>query len=354
MFRRCSESDLTRSAQTATPSMTDLRFGVLGTARITENALIAPTRGSSEASVVAVASREPERAQQFAKQHEIRKVCNSYEALVCDADVDAVYIPLPNGLHARWTIAALEAGKHVLCEKPFASNADEASVVAEKANDSGLVVMEAFHYRYHPLADRMLEIVREGEIGSLQRVDAVFAGALRTSSDIRYDYELGGGALMDAGCYAIHMIRSFGGDEPRVTSAHASLRSEDIDVSMAAELAFPSGVSGAIVCSLRSPVSASLLRVVGDRGDLWAVNPVFPHFDDRLYVSSDGRDRVERLGRRPTYEYQLDAFCDAVLRAAPALTPPRDSLANARIIDNVYRAAGMRPRGTRSEEGRAE
>ena len=162
MLRRCSESDLTRSAQTAQPSMTDLRFGVLGTARITENALIAPTRGSSEASVVAVASRDPERAQQFARQHKIRRCATPTRHSYATADVDAVYIPLPNGLHARWTIAALEAGKHVLCEKPFASNADEANVVAEKAIDSGLVVMEAFHYRYHPLADRMLEIVKRG------------------------------------------------------------------------------------------------------------------------------------------------------------------------------------------------
>jgi predicted dehydrogenase len=295
--------------------------------------------------VVAVASRDRERAHQFAEQHDIRKVCNSYEALLDDPEVDAVYIPLPNSLHARWTIAALEARKHVLCEKPFAANAKEASAVTKLADESGLVVMEAFHYRYHPLAGRILEIVNGGEIGSLRRVDAILAGLLLAEADIRYDYRLGGGVLMDAGCYAIHMIRTYAGEEPRVMSAHASRRNVDIDVSMAAEFALASGASGGFACSLRSPVSLNWLRIVGDRGELWVANSVFPHKDDRLFVSSDGGDRIERLGRRPSYEYQLDAFCDAVLRGSPVLTPPQDSLANARVIDDVYAAAGMRARG---------
>ncbi len=156
------------------------------------------------------------RADQFAAKHGIARVHDNYDELIADPDLDAVYNPLPNGLHAQWTIAALDAGKHVLCEKPFTSNAKEAEAVAAAADRTGLVVMEAFHYRYHPLAHRMREIVDSGELGTIRHVDTALCFPLPKFSDIRYQYDLGGGALMDAGSYTVHMARLLGGEEPEV------------------------------------------------------------------------------------------------------------------------------------------
>ncbi len=327
--------------------MTVVRIGVLGAARIAPRALVRPAAHVAEASVVAVAARDPERAARFAARHGIDGVRPDYEALVADPDVDAVYNPLPNGLHARWTLAALEAGKHVLCEKPFTANAAEAERVAAAAEGTGLVVMEAFHYRYHPLAKRMHEIVDSGELGAVRHVETWNCFPLPLFSDIRYRYDLAGGALMDAGCYAVHLARLLGGQEPEVVSASAKLRTADVDRAMTAELRFPGGHTGRVTCSMWSSSLLHLAaRVVGERGELRVVNPTSPQLWHRLTVRANGARRTERLSRRPSYEYQLEAFCAAVLHGQPTLTPPSDSTANMRVIDAIYTAAGMRVRGS--------
>src|SRR6201985_1995904 len=173
-----------------------VRIGVFGAARITPTALIKPARGNAEVVVAAVAARDLSRAQAFAAKHGIARVHDSYAALIADPDLDAVYTPLPTGLHGRWTRAALTAGKHVLCEKPFTANAAEAREIAALAADSDRVVMEAFHYRYHPLTLRAEEIIASGELGTLQHVEAALCFPLPKFSDIRYNYELAGGATM--------------------------------------------------------------------------------------------------------------------------------------------------------------
>ena len=160
-----------------------MRIGILGAARIAPTALIKPAKGNAEVVVAAVAARDVSRAQAFAAKHGIARVHDSYEALIADPDLDAVYNPLPNGLHGRWTRAALAAGKHVLCEKPFTANAAEAREVAELAAKSDRVVMEAFHYRYHPLASRVEEIIASGELGKLERVEAALCFWLPKFSD---------------------------------------------------------------------------------------------------------------------------------------------------------------------------
>jgi len=182
--------------------MERLRVGVLGAARITPGALIKPAGVVAQVTVTAVAAREPARAREFAAKYGIGTVHDSYEALITDPEVDAVYNPLPNSLHAPWTLRAIAAGKHVLCEKPFASNEAEAAQVADAARSAGVVVMEAFHFRYHPLARRMQQIVA-GELGELRHVEAALCFPLPRFSDIRYRFDLAGGATMDAGCYAI-------------------------------------------------------------------------------------------------------------------------------------------------------
>ena len=283
-------------------------------------------------------------------KHRIPRVADSYEAVVDDPDIDAVYIPLPNSLHAEWTLAALGAGKHVLCEKPFTSNAAEAAMVAgaavQAAADRGLVVMEAFHYRYHPLARRMREIVESGELGQLHHIETWLCAPIPNKSDIRYQFELAGGAMMDMGSYVIHMARMLGGEEPSVVSARAKLQGPDIDRAMSAELQFPSGHTASVHCSMWSSSLLHLAaRVVGDQGELRVFNPIAPQFLSWLTVRSGGTRRIEIPARRPTYAYQLDAFCDAVLRGEPVLTDAQDAVANMTVIDAVYRAANMRPRG---------
>jgi predicted dehydrogenase len=326
---------------------TPVRFGVLGAARIAPAALVRPARTNPEATVEAVAARDPARAQAFAHRHQIPRVLDTYEAVVSDPEVDAVYVPLPNSLHAGWTLAAMEAGKHVLCEKPFTSNAVQARVVAEAArtSDARLVVMEAFHYRYHPLAHRMREIVDGGELGRLRRIEAWLCAPLLNKSDIRYQYGLSGGAMMDMGSYVVHMARLLGGEEPTVIAADAKLQSPEVDRAMSAHLQFPGGHTASVHCSMWSSSFLHLAaRVVGDQGEMRVFNPIAPQYVSWLRVRSGDIRRTEIPSRRPTYSFQLDAFCHAVLRGGPVLTGPDDAVANMEVIDAVYRAANMAPR----------
>lgn len=308
-------------------------------------ALVFPARGNDEVEVAAVAARDMSRAEVFATKHGIARVHGSYEALIADPELDAVYNPLPNGLHGRWTRAALEAGKHVLCEKPFTANAAEARELAELSAQSDRVVMEAFHYRYHPMALRIEELVASGELGKLNRVEAAFCMPLPKFSDIRYDYALAGGATMDVGCYAVDMMRTFGGSTPEVVSAQAKLRDPRVDRAMTAELRFAGGHTGRILCSMWSKDLLQLsATVVGDRGQvrLRVRNPFAPF--SRLSVETAEGKRVERFPRRPSYAYQLDAFAAAVLRGEPVKTTPEQAVENMTVIDDIYRAAGLPPR----------
>ena len=319
-----------------------LRIGILGAAQIAPQALINPAKENSEVVVAAVAARDASRARAFAAKHDIGRVHDDYDKLIADPDLDAVYNPLPNGLHGRWTRAALAAGKHVLCEKPFTANAAEAREIAELAAQSDRVVMEAFHYRYHPLALRVEEIIASGELGKLERVEAAMCFPLPKFSDIRYNYSLAGGATMDAGCYAVHMARTFGGATPEVVSAQAKLRDPQVDRAMTAELRFADGHTGRVRCSMWSSRLLQIsAHVVGDRGELHVLNPVLPQLFHRLSVRSADGKRSERFGRRATYAYQLDAFAAAVLRGEPVKTTPEDAVENMTVTDAIYRAAGL-------------
>jgi len=319
-----------------------VRIGILGAARIAPLALVNPAKGNNDIVVAAVAARDVARARAFAAKHGIGRVHESYEELIADPDIDAVYNPLPNGLHGRWTRAAVDAGKHVLCEKPFTANADEARDIAELVAKSDRVVIEAFHYRYHPLSLRVEEIIASGELGRLMRVEAAMCFPLPKFSDIRYNYSLAGGATMDAGCYAVHMIRTFGGSTPEVLWAQAKLRDPKIDRAMAAEVVFAGGHTGRIRCSMWSSQLLRIsARVVGEHGEVRVLNPVLPHFLHRLSVHSPDGRRVERFTHRPSYAYQLDAFAAAVLRGEPVKTPPQDAIENMAVIDAIYGAAGL-------------
>lgn len=323
-----------------------LRIGVLGAARIAPRAIIAPARTTGLAAVTAIAARDPTRAQEFATRHQIPHVHAAYADLIADPAIDAIYNPLPNSLHHAWSIAALRAGKHVLCEKPLASNAEQAAEMAAVAAETGCVLMEAFHYCYHPLAARVKAIIDQGQIGPLRRIQTWMCIPLYRMRDIRYRYDLAGGALMDVGCYALHMARFFAGAEPTVTGATARLSSPNVDRRIEASLIFPGGVAAHIVGSLWS---STLLRIqailTGDAGEVRVTNPVLPHLYNCLTLRTPTGTRSERITGDPTYSYQLRSFVAAVRQGAPILTGPADAVANMRVIDAVYSAAGL-PRRT--------
>jgi predicted dehydrogenase len=319
-----------------------LRLGLLGAAKIAPAAIVAPVRASTEATLVAVAARDKERAKAFAAKHGIPRVHDSYDALLADPEIDAVYVPLPNGSHGEWAIKAVAAGKHVLCEKPVAANAEEATQMARAATSNGRIIMEAFHYRYHPLAQRIADIVSGGELGEIREIRSSMCFPLPIFGDIRYRFDLAGGAMMDAGCYAVHMARLVGGPDPEVVSAKAKLRDANVDRAMEAELRFKSGAKGQVSVSMWSSKLLDLsLTVIGSMGKMRAINPIAPQFWHRLTMQTQAGKRVEKFDKRPSYSYQLDAFTAACLRGAPTLTPIEDGIVNMSIIDAVYRAAGL-------------
>ncbi len=322
---------------------------MLGAATITPAALVRPARDVDGVTVAAVAARDPERARRFAHRHGIPVVHPDYRTLVEDPELDAVYNPLPNGLHGRWTLAALAAGKHVLCEKPLTANADEARAVAAAAAAAGRVAMEAFHYRYHPLLARVRGLLDDGAVGRVRHLRASLCIPMFPPGNIRYRLGLAGGSMMDTGCYVVNVLRFLGsgagGGEPSVESAEARLRSPGVDRSMTATLRFPGGATADLVTSLWSRRLLSIsLRVDGDAGHLSVFNYLVPSLYHRLTWRSGGRTHRERVPGEPTYTGQLRAFLAAVRDGAPVPTDAADGVRNMSIIDDIYRAAGLLPR----------
>ncbi len=253
--------------------MSIVRIGTLGCARITPQALIRPAKENDTVQVTAVASRDCTKAEAFAKKHGIPTVHKDYEALIQDPDIDAIYNPLPNSLHAEWSIRALRAGKHVLCEKPMASNAIEAEEMNRVATEEGKVLMEAFHWRYHPLAERVIELLKAKTIGDVSRIEATFCIPLPFRNDIRYNPDLGGGALMDTGCYTVNILRHLMGEEPRVQSASAKKSSPTIDRFMEAELEFKKREKAAVEAALKDKTVTEHRKFIEDQfSSMWFIH----------------------------------------------------------------------------------
>jgi predicted dehydrogenase len=333
-------------ARFRTHPCTPLRIGVLGAARIAPTALLEPAKRESDVKVTAVAARDVDRARQFAKKHGIARVLGDYASLIADPEIDAIYNPLPNSHHGEWSIRALEAGKHVLCEKPLAANAGEAHAMAEAATRTERLLMEAYHWRYHPLAARMREIMAMGALGEIRHIEASLCVPMLAPGDIRYRYDLAGGALMDLGGYTVNMVRYLAASEPKVLSAEVRVAGPDVDRWARAELAFPDGRTGRITCSLFSSSLLRLnIRVVGESGRLDVFNPIAPHIFHWLTLRSQGRTRRERVGGESTYALQLRAFVEALRSGTPPTSDARDGVANMAVIDAIYSAAGLPIRG---------
>jgi predicted dehydrogenase len=328
-------------------STASIRIGILGAASIVPMALTNPAKSVPEVQVLAISSRDLSRAYRFAKKHHIPRVHQTYNALLADHDIDAIYNPLPNSLHAEWTIKALKAGKHVLCEKPFASNAEEAQAMALVARETGLVLSEAFAYRYHPLTARVKQIIDSGALGKIRHLDAEFSFLLPSHNNIRFQFALGGGALMDAGCYPVSLIRYLAGAEPRVEQAEAHLNRPQVDQKMSADLSFEDGRTARVTCGLRSPkLFRSILRVEGEAGSLSVLSPFQPHVFHRLTVKKSGKTVKERVPGDNSYTLQLRAFTKAIRRGTKLNTDPADALGNMCVIDAIYEKAGLKKRGT--------
>ncbi len=319
-----------------------IRIGVLGAAAIVPAALTNPARSVPEVQIVSIAARDPNRADSFARRHNIPRAHRTYADLIADPEIDAIYNPLPNGLHAEWTIKALRAGKHVLCEKPFASNTKEALEMAEAAKESGKILSEAFAYRYHPLTARVKEIISSGELGKIKNIEARFCFLLPIPSNIRFRYDLAGGSLMDAGCYPVSLTRYLIGAEPEVLSAKAKLFRPNVDSRMEADLRFPNDIQARIVCDMLSPrLFHSSLHVQGDAGELKVFSPFQPHVIHRLTIRTNKTNWSGTVKGANSYTLQLRAFAQAILSNAPLSTTPDDAVNNMRVIDAIYQKAGL-------------
>lgn len=324
-----------------TTNVNPIRIGVLGAARITKAALLTPAAEISGVEVSAIAARDQDRAQAYAHEHGIGRTHTSYESLLADDTIDAVYIPLPAALHGRWATAALHAGKHVLLEKPFTANALEAREVAAVAKNSRPVLMEAYHSGFHPLQARLRDVVSSGLLGEIRTARATFCVPIPPGKDIRWNLSLGGGGLLDVGYYPVRVLRDILGATPEVTDARASERG-GVDRLMRASLRFDGGVTADVVSSLWSRhLLSSHVTIVGSRGRLRVSSPYHPQFGSVLRIISDGNRTIERPTRRATYTYQLEAFRDAVRTGGPVLTGPTQAIAQMETLDSIYTAAGM-------------
>ncbi|MEZ5986516.1 MAG: Gfo/Idh/MocA family oxidoreductase [Hyphomonas sp.] len=325
-----------------------IRIGILGAAKIAPKAIIEPARRRTDCRVVAVAARDAGRAEAYAAEHEIQYVAENYEALIARGDIDLVYNALPPNRHADLTIAALKAGKAVLCEKPFAMNAVEAIAMQQAALDTGRPLVEAFHYRFHPAFIHVLGHIRSGHIGKILSMEADFSVAIPyRPGELRHTLETGGGALMDLGTYCVHMVRTLAGTEPSVASAECHCERPGVDVSTHARLVFPGDVTASIMTSMSETVTRRIqLHVEGTKGSLTFNNPVHPHRGHTILLQHPGQpDRTETIPGETTYDHQLAHMVDVLAGRAEPLTGGEDAVANMRVIDAIYRSAGLKPRG---------
>ncbi|WP_344097276.1 Gfo/Idh/MocA family oxidoreductase [Microbacterium deminutum] len=316
-------------------------IGILGASHIAPLAVIRPARRRG-VRLGAVASRRAGAAAAYAEIQHIERAYGTYEELLADSSIDLVYNSLPPSEHARWSIASLRAGKHVLCEKPFAMNATEAREMQAAARESGRRVIEAFHDRYHPLSHQIDAIVNSGRLGEIVEIRADFSVDMPfAETSIRHDPKLGGGALMDLGCYPVHWVRTLVGEEPRVTFAEAALNPLGADSSIAARLEFPSGIAAQVSCTFNGGQPSSTMDVIGTRGDMHIKNLVFPSQGHSISVTRDGLTWMSTVGGRETFDHQLDAVVNGIASGEPLLTEDDDPIHNMEVVDAIYAAAGL-------------
>jgi predicted dehydrogenase len=320
--------------------MPKLRWGVLSTANIGRVAVIPAIQASSNGEVVAVASRDGERARAFSATAGIAGWHASYQALLDNPAVEAIYIPLPNSLHREWTIRAAEAGKHVLCEKPLALSAEECREMEGAASSNGVKLMEAFMYRFHPRSARVVQMARTGALGELRAIRSAFTFRLGQRPNIRLDAELGGGALMDVGCYCVNVSRTIAGREPEEVQAWARWGPTGVDLELAGALRFSDGLVAQFDCAL-TVERREWYEVAGTDGSLRVEAAFLPGTGEAVIEERRGRAPIveHRVAGADEYREMVEHFADAVLSDRPVRYPAQEAAANLRVIEALYRSA---------------
>jgi predicted dehydrogenase len=313
-----------------------LRLGLLSTARI-NRAVLGPASHSEAVEVVAVASRQPERARAYAHEHGIPRAHGSYEALVADPDVDAIYVSAPNSLHVEWSVRALEAGKHVLCEKPLARHAADAARAFDAAERAGRVLVEAFAWRHHPQVALLTGLLEDEAVGDVRLVRSCFSFALTELGDVRLRPELEGGALLDLGCYCVHGTRLVAGEPEEVVAAAVEAPS-GVDVRFVGALMLPGDTLAVFDCAFDLPRRRAL-EVVGSEGSILLTDPWIAE-EPAVLLTRPGRD-PERIDVEPAdrFALQLEHFAAAAHGETAPLLGREDAVPQARALEALLRSA---------------
>lgn len=316
-----------------------LRLGVIGTADIAVSRVIPGLMKSNKVSVVAIASRDGKKAKQWAVKLGIKRSFGSYVELLESGDIDAVYIPLPNSLHAEWSIRALQMGKHVMCEKPLALSGEEVRQMIRVAREKSLVLMEGFMYRFHPRNEAVVETVRRGEIGELRAIESAFSYFLNNEASYLMSRELGGGALYDVGCYCVHVSRMLTDAEPSEVYGTWNLSKTNVDMSFSGILRFPGGVLSNFHVSMQEE-PRFYYRVIGDKG-LIEVPWAFVSFGKETHAVLQKNEKPERLTFRRSDEYclEFEHFADAVVKGISVRYNIEDSLKNVWVLEALTKSA---------------
>ena len=319
-----------------------VQWGILGCARIARRCVIPALTGSTNGAIRALASRSLERCRSLARESGIPRAFGTYEELLGDPKVEAVYIPLPNHLHREWTVRALEAGKHVLCEKPLATNAGEAEAMVRTAQERSLLLMEAFMYRFHPRSHRIKALIDEGGIGDPRLVRSAFSFRHPDPADIRFRSGMGGGALLDVGCYGVSVARWIFGGEPEEVQAYSEFGPEGVDMTTVGLLRFSGGRLAVVEASFKSALQQTF-SAVGTEGAIELPHDAYVPWDKdawfRLRGVNDEEGSLEMTPGADEYRLMVEHFADAVLGKQTPEISPAESVGNMRVLDALARAA---------------
>ena len=319
--------------------MTDrpLNWGLLSTARI-NRALIAPLHASKRTRLLGAASRSQSSADAYAREWKIPRAYASYEALLADPEIDVVYNPLPNHLHAEWTIKALRAGKHVLCEKPFALTLAEVDAMIAASRETGKVLAEAFMYRHHPQTLKVKELVDGGALGKLQLIKGAFTYTLTREGNFRSAKEMGGGSIWDVGCYPISFARMLVGEEPAEVFGWQVLGPDGSDVSFIGQMKFTNGVHAQFDSGFQSPLRV-FMEIIGSEGSLYIPQPVKPGLKTEIILKRGDQTETIPIKGQELYMGEVDDMCDAILLGKPTRMSLEDSRGNIAAILALVQSA---------------
>ena len=317
-----------------------LNWGLLGTARINRS-IIPPLRLSVRNNLLAVASRTQERADAYAAEWSIPRAHASYEAMLADPEIDVVYIPLPNQLHAEWAIKAAEAGKHVLCEKPLALTVQDVEAMTEAAAKAGTFLVEAFMYRFHARTLKIKEMIESGTIGDLHHIKGAFTFPLNRPKDVRWDPALGGGSLWDVGCYPLSFSRYMIGSEPEELYAYQFIGESGIDESFSAQMLFADGVTAQFDSGFRSQFRMHM-EVTGSKASIFVPMAFKPGQRCYIHLITGNNTQYIAVDGSHLYVDEVEHLADAVLDGVPSLLPLSDSKNNIKAINALYESARTR------------